>query len=392
MLQKMILTNFLSFRERTEFDFTPSKYTILSGTNISSSDVLKGAMFVGANAAGKTNALKGLRLLIHLIGGSIRPLSSYRCIFGRDPAWEAEYIFSICGKPISYAVKYGFKERALDETLKVADQSVLSRHGNTGRMEYGGTEVVDEQLDGQTSFLRTASFNTGRFPQDEALHELMEFLLNSVYLDGYQSSAMLGSVAASKFAEETGVEKLNEYLREMNYNFYLEYSSHSEGMGVKAQTGTAPDGQEQKVLFLKRNGYPVPLPIFRESNGNQVFVDMLPHLIRTIEKPGMLVIDEFGNSMHNMLAEKIVCFFMKKADQSQLFITSHCTNLISNSVLRPDQINSVSFVKTDADNDLWSSKVTRIAIFRPREAQNLEKMYLGGMFEGLPDYGEEVQD
>ena len=65
--------------------------------------------------------------------------------------------------------------------------------------------------------------------------------------------------------------------------------------------------------------------------------------------------------------------------------------MISNSVLRPDQINLVSFEKTDTDKNLWSSTVTRLTKFKPREAQNLEKMYLGGMFEGLPDY-EKVQN
>ena len=73
---------------------------------------------------------------------------------------------------------------------------------------------------------------------------------------------------------------------------------------------------------------------------------------------------------------------MKKSKYSQLYITSHDTNLISNSVFRPDQINLVSFDK--------GSKVKRISVYKPREAQNLEKMYLGGMFEGLPMYDEEI--
>lgn len=33
---------------------------------------------------------------------------------------------------------------------------------------------------------------------------------------------------------------------------------------------------------------------------------MLPHLLRIIENAGMLIIDEFGNSLHNKLAEKII--------------------------------------------------------------------------------------
>lgn len=34
MLTKMYLTNFLSFVDRTEFDFTASKYSILEETNV----------------------------------------------------------------------------------------------------------------------------------------------------------------------------------------------------------------------------------------------------------------------------------------------------------------------------------------------------------------------
>ena len=46
-----------------------------------------------------------------------------------------------------------------------------------------------------------------------------------------------------------------------------------------------------------------------ESQGNQVFADFLLHLIRVIENAGMLIIDEFGNSLHNKLVEKIIEFF-----------------------------------------------------------------------------------
>ena len=56
--------------------------------------------------------------------------------------------------------------------------------------------------------------------------------------------------------------------------------------------------------------------------------------------------------------------------------------MISNSVFRPDQVDLISF------QDESGSKVKRLSQFKPREAQNMEKMYLGGMFEGLPVYEE----
>ena len=69
MLTKMYLTNFLSFFDRTEIDFTASKYNILSETNVYDNTILKGGLFIGPNAAGKSNVLKGIAFLINMIKG-----------------------------------------------------------------------------------------------------------------------------------------------------------------------------------------------------------------------------------------------------------------------------------------------------------------------------------
>ena len=202
----------------------------------------------------------------------------------------------------------------------------------------------------------------------------MNYLQNSYFIDGYNRGASWGK-NITKYAEEHGVEKINQYLQEFNYDFLLEYGSESTGEGA-----TISVGSDEKIIFFKRKSFPFPSIFFDESQGNQVFADMLPSIISVIENPGMLIFDEFGNGLHNKLAEKVIKFFMKFSANSQLFITSHDTNLISNSVFRPDQINLVTF------KDINGSKVVRLSQYKPREAQNLEKMYLGGMFEGLPLY------
>ncbi len=71
-------------------------------------------------------------------------------------------------------------------------------------------------------------------------------------------------------------------------------------------------GSGRKAVFMKRKSFPIPNIIGNESQGNQVFANLLPSLIQVIENPGMLIIDEFGNSLHNKLAEKIISFFMEK--------------------------------------------------------------------------------
>ena len=374
MLKKMYLTNFMSFKERTEFDFTASKYSILGEKNVSDNNVLKGALLIGPNASGKSNVLKGLSFIIKMIKGEGASFSNYRCFFSENPITILEYEFLFNNKEVKYVIEYNVRTISISENLKIDNITVLQRNGNVGELRIGENVTTDDQLDSQTLFLRTASFNTGRFPQEPTLRQLMDFLQNSYIIDGYNMGATFGN-AITKYAEEHGVDKINKYLDEFNYDFVVEYGSESEGAGLKIVVGS-----EKKAVFLKRRSYPIPNIIINESQGNQVFADLLPNLIRVIENSGMLIIDEFGNSLHNKLSEKVIRFFMENAKTSQIFITSHHTNLISNSVFRPDQIDLITF------KDMQGSQVKRVSEFKPREAQNLEKMYLGGMFEGLPMY------
>ena len=376
MLAKMYLTNFLSFKERTEIDLTASKYSILGKTNVYKSEILKGALFIGPNASGKSNALKGLSFIIKMIKGEGVSFNRYRCLFSDNPIIIIEYEFIFESKKVEYVIEYNIQTNSISENLKIDEITVLKRTGNTGELRIGQSVTTDDQVDSETLFLRTASFNTGRFPQEPTLRKLMDFLQNSYIVDEYNWDARVGSTI-TRYAEEFGVEKINKYLTAFKYDFSMEYGSESEGAGLKLTLGA-----DNKMVFLKRKSFPFPNVLINESQGNQVFADLLPHLIRVIENAGMLIVDEFGNSFHNKLAEKIISFFMENAKNSQIFITSHHTNLISNSVFRPDQINLITFLNTSGSN------VKRLSQFKPREAQNLEKMYLGGMFEGLPIYEE----
>lgn len=376
MLAKMYLTNFLSFKERTEIDLTASKYSILGKTNVYKSEILKGALFIGPNASGKSNALKGLSFIIKMIKGEGVSFNRYRCLFSDNPIITIEYEFIFESKKVEYVIEYNIQTNSISENLKIDEITVLKRTGNTGELRIGQSVTTDDQVDSETLFLRTASFNTGRFPQEPTLRKLMDFLQNSYIVDEYNWDARVGSTI-TRYAEEFGVEKINKYLTAFKYDFSMEYGSESEGAGLKLTLGA-----DNKMVFLKRKSFPFPNVLINESQGNQVFADLLPHLIRVIENAGMLIVDEFGNSFHNKLAEKIISFFMENAKNSQIFIISHHTNLISNSVFRPDQINLITFLNTSGSN------VKRLSQFKPREAQNLEKMYLGGMFEGLPIYEE----
>ena len=108
----------------------------------------------------------------------------------------------------------------------------------------------------------------------------------------------------------------------------------------------------------------------------------LPSFFNAIEQDGMLLIDEFSSGFHNQLETLLVRYFMEKSRYAQMFFVSHSTNLLSNSILRPDQEYAVEFC------DGEGSAVRRFSAEQPRSAQNIEKMYMSGVFGGLPDYHE----
>ena len=68
-----------------------------------------------------------------------------------------------------------------------------------------------------------------------------------------------------------------------------------------------------------------------------------------------------------------------------LFVT-HSTNLLTNTLLRPDQEYTVEFRGKEG------SSIRRVSSRQPRAAQNIEKMYLSGVFGGLPGYGKEFDE
>ncbi|MBE6935857.1 MAG: ATP-binding protein, partial [Ruminococcaceae bacterium] len=117
------------------------------------------------------------------------------------------------------------------------------------------------------------------------------------------------------------------------------------------------------------------------SLGNKHLMNILPAYLSVVKNGGMLICDEFSSGLHNDLEELLIKYFMKYARQAQIFIVSHSTNLLTSRLFRPDQLYAVNF-------DKEGSNVVKFSSEQPRTGQNYEKMYLGGVFSGLPRYNE----
>lgn len=179
--------------------------------------------------------------------------------------------------------------------------------------------------------------------------------------------------------DKGGCREINSFFDEYNFEQNIEYEHSSKGKGVCLIVGP---GENEKGIFFKRKGIEVPIPFAEESLGNQNLLRILPSFLSVIATGGMLLIDEFSSGFHNDLEKLMVRYFMEKSTYSQMFFVSHSTNLLSNSIMRPDQEYSVEFQRE------MGSSVKRFSSGQPRSAQNIEKMYVSGVFGGLPEYKE----
>lgn len=382
MLLKVRLKNFKSFKNLTTIDFNATNYKILRDTNVYNDEILKGSIFVGGNATGKTNIITALRLLLEMLfSDQIVDIESNRCVFSNEYMIELGYDFYIENNYIKYDISYDVKERILIEKLYLNDEIILDRIGSNAKSEITQTKVYTD-LDNEILMLRTIYFNT-KFNDYEILKKWFEFLSNSVYLD-----ASLRRIASNdkklnldKYLENNGTDEINNFFKEYEFNQKIEYANESRGNFITLKIGD----DSLKEVFFKRSGIEEPIPFEWESLGNRNLISMLPSFFKVVKNGGMLIIDEFSSAFHNELERLLIRYFMKKSKNSQLFIVSHSTNLLSNSIFRPDQEYAVDFTNE-------GSIVNRFSNDRPREAQNIEKMYNSGCFGGKPNYKPEYME
>lgn len=207
----------------------------------------------------------------------------------------------------------------------------------------------------------------------------MDYLKKSIYIDSYSRRITTydgESLIVKKYIEAHSTQKLNEFLNDHNFHYSIQYTQ----IGEKKKTGFQLEEEDGKMIFFDREGVHVPIPIFLESSGNQTLINILPAILCAVERGGLLVIDEFSSGLHNKLEELLVRYIMRYCSTTQLFFVSHSTNLLSNALLRPDQIYSVEMFGNEG------SKLYRFSDEQPKMAQNLEKMYLSGISGGIPEY------
>lgn len=384
MLKKIVLSNFKTFINDTSIDFSATNYKFLEGENVGSNRILKGSLFVGENASGKTQILKSITFLLELLfGNSDVDFAFNKSFYTNKETYKIKYWFVIDDKDINYEIELSV-DKIVKEKLEYDKKIVIDRLGNTAQFNYNESKIYSD-LSNKLLFLRRIYFDT-HFYDDIVLNDWFNFLKNSVYVNCYDRNVVTYNninLLAHDYLKEFGTKEINEFFDKIDYNQKISFDTKTPN---KTETFNMTSNNNQKFISFVKEGTNIYIPEIFESTGNITFVQLIPALIHCIKTNSMLIIDEFSSGFHNELEECFIKYFNHYSKDSQLIFTSHSTNILNNTLLRPDQIYSVCFKSSKG------SVLKRFSDEMPREAQNIEKMYLNGVFDGMPRYNKVFKD
>lgn len=115
-----------------------------------------------------------------------------------------------------------------------------------------------------------------------------------------------------------------------------------------------------------------------ESDGTRSLFAFAGPWLDVLKNDYVLVVDEIDTSLHPLVVHHLVRLLNSHNGRAQLVFTTHDTTLLSQRILRPDQI---WFVEKNKGN---STHLYSLADFSPRENEAIEKGYLNGRYGAIP--------
>lgn len=142
----------------------------------------------------------------------------------------------------------------------------------------------------------------------------------------------------------------------------------------------APEPQ----LLFKHSGLGSPLFFDQESHGTQQFIKELPHILLSLDRGGIAVIDDFDATIHPLILPEILRWFGSKKynpHNAQLWITCHSASLLQDHLTKEE----VLFCQKDAQG---RTSVYRLADIKGvRRSEDFCGKYLSGVYGAVPVIG-----
>jgi AAA15 family ATPase/GTPase len=441
MLIRFIAKNIYSFKEQTEFNLLPGRTQALQHHKVHKNgiDFLRFSAIYGANGAGKSNLIKAISYLQRIIiAGTIQDRVQ-DLKFRLDKEYEKiplslgiEYImgditFFYTVSLDDHHIVYEYLAQStkqediliFERNLSENGTSNISFHPDYYKIEKDRifVEIIGEKLIKSHQLL--FSFLYTNYAQDFPLIEqafrwfrecLITITPNSKprgianildrnahihqFANQYISAVGTGiseiKIEKQDFEDFAGIDGDILNIDSGLLNVIENLKNNPGSITLLKRNGSDEEitlvYENEKIIAKKlitchqnASGELIDFALSQESDGIKRLVDFIPALHGILHTNAIIIIDEIERSLHPLLIKNIIQTFALKEDlQGQLIFSTHESNLLDQTIVRPDEI---WFAQKDMHG---ATKLYSLSDFKVHHTINIENGYMNGRFGAIP--------
>ena len=368
MLKKFEVCNFKCFDEKLSLDFMARDYKF--NNHIVKNSIVNKAIIYGKNGSGKTSlGCAMFDIITHLTDKQRLNYSHYHYYKNlnriKEPI-EFSYTFQFDEDELVYKYQKDTVDSLINEELILNGEPILFYDYLKKRKNYIDSKLFGniniDLTDNKLSIIKYIYRNTPT-NDNSPISKLMKFANSMLW---YRSLSEGNCYAGFTNGSSALVDKLYEnrsklkdfekFLKENGLDYKLRFEENYNG----------------KVELMAKFSNRVEVPFLEiASTGTQTLLLYFIWSIYAFENVSFLFIDEFDAFLHFESAELLVKLLNQQTN-FQTMLTSHNTYLMNNSLTRPD---CCFIIQNGYVKNLFDCTDREI-----REAHNLEKMYIKGVF------------
>lgn len=375
MINKIVVKN-VNAIELAEIDFKKNSYKFLEDNLIN--DIVNPVAIYGHNGSGKSSFLSAFRAFIWLMTlptDNLAPFVVNDFLFQeylKNPVTKylnsvgsIELDFEMKGIIYTYYLSTSSERKIEEEYLKCGKKYLFNRKKSNVTIENKKVNIM--QYSSLVPYLRILASEE---VDNETIQCIYAYLSSFTFVDLPKMGTQGGFVASKLFNNVQTLDLVaskSEEVKELlkSYDEFPVYSvikstDNSNNFGnILNQYYLVFEGMEDKKL---------PLTFMSDGMTNQ---SILLSLILSMPNDSIIFIDELERALHPSALESFIEIVKKK--KIQLVFSSHNTSILQ--TLRPDQVYFAKW-KNGFSNMYRLSKIYPAI----REVNNIEKMYLSGLF------------
>ena len=399
MLVQFEVNNFCSIKDTVTFSLKSEKKDSHSFPS-RKFDLLQSVVIYGANASGKSNLLKAMRMMASLVLNKKKVISvtdalEHQPFLLNSETETASTSFEIVFIIDEIIYRYGFE---YDSQMIYAEWLFSDEKGTEAKLFY--RDVDDEFYVNPTKFtegkgLAKKTLKNHLFlwkcasDNGEISQKIQQWFFNFNMIDGLNDRGYRG-FSTHKLDDTIFKKDILELVKIADLGI-SDIDIQEKDLLLNDEISRITDTMTVHKKFDKDNNFLGNVEFNlkeHESRGTKKLFAISAPILDTLKNGKILVIDELDASLHPILTQHLIEMFHNKElnqKNAQLIFATHDTNLLQNHLLCRDQI---WFSEKDryGATDIYS--LLEYKENKTRKDTNKEKYYLQGRYGAIPYIGE----